>query len=355
MKVLKSKKILYTGSILILLIILFIIVLHVHKSGKSVDYPEINLIGSENIYIEVNDEFSDPGCEAYDKKDGDLTSKIEKLGTVDNKNPGIYEIEYKITNSNKKTVSTKRLVHVKASAKPEYKEDYDSIDNTTQGWGLKYNEVGMRPDLRITKEELLKYNAYAVGPEEKVIYLTFDEGTIKSYLPDIVKILNKYDIKGTFFLCMKYIKNNSDLIKEMVKNGHSIGNHTATHPSMPSLATKDNFSSFLEELSKTNDEYRKIIGKNMDKIYREPRGEFSLRTLSIMKDLGYKTYFWSAAYKDWDDSLSKGQALDYMKKRLHLGAIYLLHPTSKANYRALEDFIKYAKGEGYTFDLVKNI
>ena len=93
----------------------------------------------------------------------------------------------------------------------------------------------------------------------------------------------------------------------------------------------------------------------MDKIYREPRGEFSKRSLNIMKDLGYSTYFWSSAYKDWDDKLTKEEALTSMIERVHNGAIFLLHPTSKGNYLALENFIKTMKEKGYTFDLVKNI
>ena len=144
-----------------------------------------------------------------------------------------------------------------------------------------------------------------MGPDKKVIYLTFDEGTMTSYLPQIVEVLNKNNVKGTFFLCKNYIKNNKELINKMLDSGHSIGNHTASHLSMPSLASKENFSKYLEEIISVEDTFKEITGREIDKIYREPRGEFSKRSLSIMKDLGYSTYFWSSAYKDWDDKLTK--------------------------------------------------
>ena len=204
-------------------------------------------------------------------------------------------------------------------------------------------------------EELKKYNAYAMGPDKKVIYLTFDEGTMTSYLPQIVEVLNNNNVKGTFFLCKNYIKNNKELINKMLDSGHSIGNHTASHLSMPSLASKENFSKYLEEIISVEDTFKEVTGREMDKIYREPRGEFSKRSLNIMKDLGYSTYFWSSAYKDWDDKLTKEEALTSMIERVHNGAIFLLHPTSKGNYLALENFIKTMKEKGYTFDLVKNI
>ncbi len=194
-----------------------------------------------------------------------------------------------------------------------------------------------------------------MGKDEKVLYLTFDEGTLETYLDEIVEVLNKNDVKATFFLCETYIKNNGELLKSMIEKGHSIGNHTAHHKSMPSLATAKTFDKYLKELENNEKTFKSITGYEMDKIYREPRGEYSLRSLSIIKDLGYKTFFWSAAYEDWDKNLTKKQALDNMLDRVHNGAIFLLHPTSKGNYLALDDFIKTMKKEGYTFDLVKNI
>ena len=101
--------------------------------------------------------------------------------------------------------------------------------------------------------------------------------------------------------------------------------------------------------------YKEITGKNMEKIYRSPRGEWSIRDLQIMKDLGYKTYFYSAYYLDFENDVSKEYALNELLIRYHNGAIYLLHPKNKGNLEALDSFIKIMQNTGYKFDLVKNI
>jgi len=331
---------------------LIIIKLTNKEENKNL-YPIIELKG-ENLYsIKLNEKFIEPGYTARDTKDGDITNKVEVLNEVDTFKKGVYKITYKVTNSSGKTIKAER--QVKVIEAPTYKSSYNGIDNKTLGWGTNNKKDGTRPICNMSNEDLKNYNAYSMGKDEKVLYLTFDEGTLETYLNEIVDVLNKNNVKATFFLCETYIKNNGDLLKSMVEKGHSIGNHTAHHKSMPSLATPKTFDKYLKELEDNEKTFKSGTGYDMDKIYREPRGEYSLRSLSIVKDLGYKTFFWSAAYEDWDKNLTKQQALNNMLDRVHNGAIFLLHPTSKGNYLALDDFIKTMKKEGYTFDLVKNI
>ncbi|MCI8778304.1 MAG: polysaccharide deacetylase family protein [Bacilli bacterium] len=342
--------------IIILGISIFLFYKFNNKKNKPVnDYPIINLDGKNIMDIDLPQDFVEPGYSAYDETDGDITNKVTVKNGIDYSTPGTYEILYNVTNSKGNSVEAKRFITIKKTNKIEYKESYDKIDNAVHGWGTNNKRNGKRPNTDMSNEELKKYNAYAMGNDEKIIYLTFDEGNLESYLPEIVNILNQNDVKATFFLCRGFIKNNPELMKEMVEKGHSIGNHTANHISMPTLANSSNFEKYLKELSLTEETFKAITGEPMDRIYREPRGEYSLRSLSIIKDLGYRTYFWSAAYQDWDDKLTKEQALQEMISHVHNGAIYLLHPNSKGNYLALDDFIKQMKEQGYTFDLVKNI
>lgn len=342
---------------IVILLCIFFAYNHFYLSNSKVinNYPTLELKGKRLIYLTLGDTYKEPGYVAHDDKDGSLTKKVRVEDNIDLKTPGTYEISYKVTNSKGNTMESKRFVNIKLSTEAKYKSTYDSIDNSIKGWGTNNKKDGTRPIIDMSNEELKKYNAYAMGPDEKVIYLTFDEGSNETYLPEIVDILNKNDVLGTFFLCRHYIETHPDLMKQMVETGHSIGNHTANHKSMPTLATQANFQKYLNELIATEEAFEKVTGKPMDHIYREPRGEYSLRSLSIVKDLGYRTYFWSAAYQDWDDKITKEQALQSMIERAHSGVIYLLHPTSKGNYLALDDFIKTMKKQGYTFDLVKNI
>lgn len=341
------------GALLVLLVVLLFTLKP--KTKVESPYPNLTLIGEAVISLEEGAKYQEPGYKAEDTFDGNITDRVEISQEPNTNKSGVYEIVYSVTNSKGKKARAKRIVKVQKKETPIYKDEYDSIDNTVKGWGLKYHHDGTKPDLDMSKEELKKYNAYALGVEDKVIYLTFDEGTLETYLDEIVGILDANDVKATFFLCKTYIENNGELLKKMLEKGHSIGNHTASHPSMPTLATKESYSKYIEELKSTEKAFQEVTGTEMEKLYREPKGEYSLRSLTLAKDLGYKTYFWSAAYQDWDDSLGKEKTLETMFDRVHDGAIYLLHSTSKSNYLALDEFIKTMKNKGYRFDLVKNI
>lgn len=236
-----------------------------------------------------------------------------------------------------------------------YRDEYDNEDNTSRGWWSGNRFDYSRPSGGADINELKKYDAYFLGPDKKIIYLTFDEGSYDTYVPQIVDVLNSNDVKATFFFCRNYIEKNSDLIKKIDDSGHSIGNHTYHHLNMPSLATKENFDKYLFEINEVEKSFKKITGKEMDKVYRDPRGEWSYRDLYIMKSLGYKSFFYSANYDDFSSVLSKEKALNEMLKRYHNGAIYLIHPNNRGNYEALDSFIKLMKEKGYSFDLVKNI
>lgn len=321
----------------------------------SDNYPTIRLKGKINVFVPYGGKYKEKGYFAYDKEDGNIRKKVKVKNNIDTKKLGRQQIIYEVTNSKGNMVKTSRFVTIEKSNTIPYSIHYDKIDNEILYWGTNNKKDGKRPLVNIDPVELKKYNAYAMGRDEKVLYLTFDEGSLENYLPQIVDVLNKNDVKATFFLCYTFMKKNKKLIKEMVEKGHSIGNHTAHHVSMSTLASSTTFSTFLDELILNEKLFEKITGKKMDSIYREPKGEFSMRTLNIISDLGYRSYFWSAAYKDWDDKLTKEEAYQSLIERVHNGAIYLLHPTSKGNYLALADFIKEMKKEGYTFDLVKNI
>ena len=321
---------------------------------KDTELPTLELKGKTNVDILLGNKYTEEGYSAKDNIDGDITSNVEIKNNVNYNKVGTYEIIYKVKDSSNNIVTKKRTINV-VKKLLIYKDEYDKIDNTKNYWwsGNKFDHN--RPEGGASLEKLKKYNAYFLGPDEKKIYLTYDEGSNDTYLPEILEVLNKNNVKATFFLCRNYMVMNKDLIKKMEKTGHSVGNHTYHHYVMPSLATRENFEKYVYEIRATEETYKEITGKNMDKIYREPKGEWSYRSLQIVKDLGYKSFFYSADYLDFKNDVSKEYALNKMMNRYHNGAIYLFHPKNKGNLEALDDFIKNMKKLGYTFDLVKNI
>ena len=97
--------------------------------------------------------------------------------------------------------------------------------------------------------------------------------------------------------------------------------------------------------------YRTTTGQEMVKFYRPPQGKYSRQNLKMAQELGYKTFFWSLAYVDWytDNQPSHEEAFQKLMKRIHPGAIVLLHSTSKTNAEILDELLTRWENEGYTF------
>lgn len=227
-------------------------------------------------------------------------------------------------------------------------------------WGLGFGQEGQPPTGNATSEYLKQYDAYFLGrtsaneTQSKVLYLTFDAGYENGYTASILDVLKKHEVKACFFLVKHYVDSAPELVKRMVAEGHTVGNHTATHPDMSAISSKAAFQKELQDLETT---YEALIGKPMEKLYRPPQGKFSESNLKMAKELGYRTFFWSLAYVDWDvdHQPSREEAFSKLLTRVHPGAIVLLHSTSSTNAAILDELLSKWKGMGYTFDTLQKI
>ncbi len=225
--------------------------------------------------------------------------------------------------------------------------DYADYKNTMYGWGLKKN-VNAPPEVPETIQELIHtYDGLYLDTVPKTLYLTFDEGYENGYTGQILDVLKKQDVKAAFFVTGPYLKKETELVKRMFDEGHIVGNHTVGHPSMPQLSGTKEVATEITELA---DMCQELYGQKMH-YFRPPRGEYSERTLKITQDLGYKTVFWSFAYKDWEVNSQKGtdHAYEQIMKGVHDGAILLLHAVSKDNAEVLDRVITDLKNQGYQF------
>lgn len=112
----------------------------------------------------------------------------------------------------------------------------------SNSWGLSFQEEGKRPVGNASMEELAPYDAYfAKDTQEKKIYLTFDCGYENGNTPLILDALQKHNAKATFFVVGNFIKDNPNLVKEMIAEGHTVGNHTLTHPDMSGISSMGGF------------------------------------------------------------------------------------------------------------------
>ena len=233
------------------------------------------------------------------------------------------------------------------------KETSASVQSAS--WGLSFQEEGKRPAGNATIDDLKQYNAYyASDTDEKILYLTFDAGYENGNTPAILEALKKHQAPAVFFAVGNFIKDNPDLIKRMITEGHIVGNHTMTHPDMSQISSME---SFQKELEGVEELYTSVTGEPMTKFYRPPRGVYSTENLSMAKELGYSTFFWSLAYVDWiqDQQPSKEEAFQKLIPRIHPGAIVLLHNTSSTNAAILDELLTRWEEMGYQFHSIKEL
>ena len=230
----------------------------------------------------------------------------------------------------------------------EIEANAEIVSNKKIGWGIKRNDNHEQPDVGATNQKVLEANnGICLGnKEKKYIYLTFDEGYEAGYTPKILEILKENNVKATFFITAHYVNTQEDLVKQMIDEGHIVGNHTVNHKSMPDL-TEEKIRMEVMELHQV---MQQKFGYEM-KYLRPPMGEFSERTLQITNSLGYKNVMWSFAYQDWDEKKQPDEAKSKEKilKNLHPGEIMLLHGNSQTNTNILDSIIKEARNMGYEF------
>lgn len=220
----------------------------------------------------------------------------------------------------------------------------NGLSITKIGWGLgKETDGENRPLDAVNAEE--RYQAFGARflPSGKKICLTFDEGYENGYTAAILDVLKEKGKKAVFFVTYDYCRTSPELVRRMIDEGHTVGNHSYTHPSMPDCSENE----MIEEVTVLHDYVAAQFGYEMT-LFRFPKGEFSENALSVVQKLGYTGVFWSFAYSDWDTSAQPDptEALKKIKASTHSG-IYLLHAVSSTNAEILGELLDHWESEGY--------
>lgn len=222
-----------------------------------------------------------------------------------------------------------------------------SVFGKSFGWGFKRNNQNIPPDVGPYAAIIEDTSSYYIGdPNEKTIYLTFDAGYDNGVLPKILDVLNEKEVKATVFVTGDFLKREKELTIRMAMEGHIVANHSWSHKNITTLS----FNELESELRKVEAEFFDLTNQKMYKFFRPPAGEFNKESLKNVQKLGYKTFFWSIAYRDWETNNQRGSELAYNSiiDNLHPGAIVLLHTVSKDNLEALPKVIDTIREKGYT-------
>ncbi|MCL7749343.1 delta-lactam-biosynthetic de-N-acetylase [Halalkalibacter alkaliphilus] len=224
-----------------------------------------------------------------------------------------------------------------------------AYSNTVHNWNYKPQKDNKPVTTEPLYLELLeKTNGFFIGDtSKKELYLTFDNGYENGYTEKVLDVLKEKEVPAAFFVTGHYLNDAPDLIKRMVDEGHIVGNHSWHHPSLPEVGD----GRLMNELNKVKERFTELTGEKEMHFLRPPRGQFSERSLVLSEKLGYTNVFWSMAYKDWEVDKQKGgdYAYNQIMKRIHPGAIMLIHSVSSDNAEALPRVIDDAKKQGYEF------
>lgn len=228
------------------------------------------------------------------------------------------------------------------------------VDTSRVDWFVPKTEKNQRPVFPdYVYSYIEKYNAYVMGSEKKEAYLSFNCGyEFNNYTLDILDILKEQDVKATFFITGGYLRDNIDIVKRMIDEGHIVGNHGNTHADLSTLLSGEIKKEIVDfELC-----YKQLMGVDYtDRFFRPASGTFTEESLKIARELNYTPVFWSLAYNDWQTDNQPGRDAAYEKimNSVHPGCILMLHTVSQSNVEALEDVISNLKNQGYNFKSIE--
>ena len=207
---------------------------------------------------------------------------------------------------------------------------------------------------------------------KKVVYLTFDDGPSTTNTPKVLDILDKYNVKATFFIVGKYVNatpQSKEILKRTAKDGHAIANHSYTHNYQYLYPNRViNVDRFMGEYNKTNKALKEALGKDFStRVVRFPGGYWSWngreKARPILDKNGVNIVDWDALNGDAENGgrNTKEQLVKNTKKTVEeLGdkadsIVFLMHDTyGKENtVKALPEIIEYFKDKGYEFRTIK--
>lgn len=185
------------------------------------------------------------------------------------------------------------------------------------------------------------------------IYLTFDDGPIPEITEWVLDILNKYEVKATFFCIGDNIEKHPEIFQKVIQNGHSIGNHTFNHLKGWNFSTEEYIENTLQ-CEKEITSNSEIINLK-SKIFRPPYGKIKPSQSKILRKLGYKIIMWDVLSVDYDKEISPEQCLENIIKNTVSGSIIACHDSLKAFKNleyALPKAIEYLKNKGFVFERI---
>lgn len=188
---------------------------------------------------------------------------------------------------------------------------------------------------------------YCVQTDKPQIALSFDAAWGNEDTAEILSILEKHNVKVTFFATGGWVESYPDDVKAILAAGHDLGNHSENHKNMSQLSTDE----MKSELMLVHDKVKNLTGYEMC-LFRPPYGDYSNEVIQTASSLGYYSIQWDVDSLDWKD-YGVSSIIDTVTNHKHLGngSIILCHNGAKYTAQALDTLITTLEEKGY--ELVK--
>ncbi|MBP3329515.1 MAG: polysaccharide deacetylase family protein [Clostridia bacterium] len=190
---------------------------------------------------------------------------------------------------------------------------------------------------------------YCVDTEKKCVALTFDAAWGNEDTQDLIDTLKKYNAKATFFLVGSWVDKYPESVKALSDAGHSIQNHSNSHPNLPQLSAEG----IKKEITLCNEKIQKIT-KKCPTLIRPPYGDYSNNVINCVNDLGMYTIQWDVDSLDWKD-LSADEIYNRVVNKVQNGSIVLFHNAALNTPEALGRILETLSKKGYKFVTVEDL
>lgn len=184
---------------------------------------------------------------------------------------------------------------------------------------------------------------WRMNPNERAVYLTFDDGPIPDITPWVLDLLDTYNIKATFFMVGDNVRKHPEEFRMVVDRGHRIGNHTFNHIRGFEYLS-DNY---LANTDKANEQLQTDL-------FRPPHGHMRWAQYYTLRK-HYKIIMWDVVTRDYSKKKNEHQVLDIVKKYVRNGSIITFHDSIKSEKNlkyALPRSIEWLKEQGYEFKVL---
>lgn len=189
-------------------------------------------------------------------------------------------------------------------------------------------------------------------PDRRVVYLTFDDGSIPEVTPAILDVLKQYNVKATFFVVGENIEKYAHIYARVVEEGHRVGNHTYHHVK----GSKCSLDEYLREVEACEEAMQKSSNVQIFKysnipLFRPPYGKMTFRQKRAILNRGYKIILWDVLTHDYNAHYSPEKMLRIVQRYTRNGSIINFHDSVKSGARTIEvlpKVIKWLQSNGYT-------